>query len=1172
MSPALKKSYIVSQPDPTRYETMMQRTSLEDVQNSPRIGRNRLCECGSGRKYKHCCGAVQPSGESVAVITASKADSRPARPAAARDLGEIRRLREAGRFADALDRLSPILRETPDDPAALTELGLVHLWAGRATAAVAPLRRVVAGNPRNAQSQYHLGMALEQLGDEPHAIAAFRQAVALQPGLLEASERLASLLRAHGEDAEALECNRRIAADAPETPLGLISSARLMTEAGNAAGAEDCLLRALTLEPSNVKVLGALAALVRDQGRFPEAIGFLERAIDAEPALATAYHDLVQCKKIAPEDRPLLEQMTDLLRLDALPEYYRIILHFALGKAFDDLGDYAKAIRHFDAGNRLARPRMSFDRGHFGASVNRVIAGFTPTFFAEHAGLGSTDETPVFVLGMPRSGTTLVEQILSSHPEVGAGGELVFWHQQAEAFGRRAEAPTQGYVAGVSQEYLEILRGIAPAARRVTDKMPANFLWIGLIHLVFPKARIIHCRRNALDTCLSNYFTHFQARLGFAYDRGDLAYYYRCYERLMAHWRTALPPGTMLDVDYERLIDDRAAATSELIDFCGLDWDPACLRPEDNQRTVRTASMWQVRQTPYRTSMERWRRYEPWLGELRQLLGPPGPPAKLNRSPETLRTLQKAAQLRTAGRLAEAIPVLLEAAKLSPNDPWVVNESGLLWLQKHALPQAIDSFEQAIALDPEYPIAHYNLACALERQRRPHAAIEAYQRAIALSPKLAEAHSRLGNLLHAQGRRDEALDCFRRASAAAPETTLGRLNRVKLLLEGDKPAEAEALLQHIVKDSPKSSEAWRLLGNLQREAGRFEQASGSLRTAIASDSAQVAAYHDLAQTKRFTEVERPLIRQMETRLQAADLNDYERALLHFALGKALDDLGGWAAAMRHFDAANKLEHAGLVFDRAAFAAGVDRLIALFTPERLAAAAAMGDPSELPVLIVGMPRSGTTLVEQIVSSHPSAAGAGEVRFWNEQAARLTERLEPSAFRQAAAEYLSGLRAIQGGAFRVTDKMPFNFLWAGLIHLALPNARIVHCRRDPVDTCLSIYFTRFATRQEFAYDRGDLVFYYRQYQRIMEHWRSVLPEDRFFDVDYAALVADPEATTRRLIAFTGLDWDDACLRPERNRRVVKTASMWQARQPVYQSSVARWRNYEPWLGELRALFAD
>jgi hypothetical protein len=254
-------------------------------------------------------------------------------------------------------------------------------------------------------------------------------------------------------------------------------------------------------------------------------------------------------------------------------------------------------------------------------------------------------------------------------------------------------------------------------------------------------------------------------------------------------------------------------------------------------------------------------------------------------------------------------------------------------------------------------------------------------------------------------------------------------------------------------------------------------------------------------------------------------------------------------------------------------ARVGRLIDLYTPEYFARHAALGVADETPVFVLGMPRSGTTLVEQIVSSHPLVGAAGEREYWVRSGRAWDESgadgLTEAVIHRLADDYLAELRRVAPDAARITDKLPYNFLWIGLIHLALPNARIIHCRRHPVDTCLSIYFAHFARRASFGSDRGDLVCEYRQYQRLMAHWRAVLPSDRFMEVDYETLVADQEAGTRRLIEFCGLKWDDACLRPEGNRRVVMTASSWQARQPVYRSSVARWRRYEPWLGELREL---
>ncbi|HEU0156842.1 MAG TPA: sulfotransferase, partial [Stellaceae bacterium] len=515
-----------------------------------------------------------------------------------------------------------------------------------------------------------------------------------------------------------------------------------------------------------------------------------------------------------------------------------------------------------------------------------------------------------------------------------------------------------------------------------------------------------------------------------------------------------------------------------------------------------------------------------------------------------------ASLLREAGLLDEAVGLLQQAIRLRPGDAALHSELGLMHLSANRVPEAIAGFRQAIALDPGLAVAHFNLGHALERQGHVGEAIAGYQRTIALAPGLAEGFSRLGNLLHAQGRREEAKAHFERAAVAAPNTTLGRLNRAKAMLADEDLAGAEATLRDASARDPRSSEANRLLGNVQRELGRFEEAATSLRRAIELDHAQAAAYHDLVQCQKLTAADRPLLAQMHSRLADGSLSSRDRALLHFGLGKGLDDLGAFAEAIGHFDEANRLERARLDFDRDRLAAFVDRLIALGMPEATAGDRPAGSSSEVPVLILGMPRSGTTLVEQIVSSHPQVAAGGELRFWNERGAALAAASAGPTLpviARLAEDYLARLRQVSADALRVTDKMPFNFFWIGLIRAALPRASIIHCRRNPVDTCLSIYCTRFATRQDFAYDRSDIVFYYQQYIRLMEHWRRVLSPDAFLEIDYEELVADRERWTRALIAFIGLEWDESCLRPEGNRRVVRTASMWQARQPVYRTSV-------------------
>ena len=284
----------------------------------------------------------------------------------------------------------------------------------------------------------------------------------------------------------------------------------------------------------------------------------------------------------------------------------------------------------------------------------------------------------------------------------------------------------------------------------------------------------------------------------------------------------------------------------------------------------------------------------------------------------------------------------------------------------------------------------------------------------------------------------------------------------------------------------------------------------------------------------------------------------------------------------------RLRRGFALFDSAMFATEIDRLIARCTPELLARASELGNCDATPVLILGMPRSGTTLVEQIISMHPEVGAGDELHFWNGRGVAWLragatgnetsagpkdhvgkEFVAPEFLARAAADYLGVLRAISPKAARVTDKMPFNFLWAGLIHLTFPRATIIHCRRAAVDTALSIHQTHFHPGLAFPTGGDELVAYFHSYQRLTDHWRRVLPADRFIEVDYEELTREPEPVIRRIIAACGLAWDDACLRPELNPRAVRTPSKWQTRQKIYRTSVARWRRYEPWLGPLRAL---
>ena len=539
--------------------------------------------------------------------------------------------------------------------------------------------------------------------------------------------------------------------------------------------------------------------------------------------------------------------------------------------------------------------------------------------------------------------------------------------------------------------------------------------------------------------------------------------------------------------------------------------------------------------------------------------------------------IQLAKLLRQDGRVEEAVAALKTAAELQPDNAAAHNDLGLIYLAQSNLVEAADCFGRAIKLQPDLAIAYYNRGLALERQGRYADAMEAFRGAIAATPDFAEAHAKLGNLLLTHGNEFEALECLRRAAAAKPDSAVAFMCEAKILLEQGKAAAAEDPIRRAIERDPQNSDAHSLLGSILRELGRFDDAAVAADLSLALNRWQITAYHELVHVKKLKEADRPLITQMEWMLTEHARADEAKAHLHLALGKAYDDLNQYEQAARHFDEGNRLSYRkDGPYDPARHLATIDRVVQTFTTDFFRLNAALGSDWEIPVLIVGMPRSGTTIVEQILSSHPEFAAGDELAFWSRRASGFrmdaSGRIDPAWVSVTARDYQALLTGISGTAKRVSDKRPENFNILGLIHAVFPKARVIHCQRHPVDTCLSIYFQDFARKMDFAFNRSDLADYYGQYQRLMAHWRRVLPSDRFLEIQYEELVTNPEPLIRKMIDFCGLDWDDMCLHSERNKRAVRTASVWQARQPIYQTSVARWRNYEPWLGPLRELLPD
>lgn len=586
----------------------------------------------------------------------------------------------------------------------------------------------------------------------------------------------------------------------------------------------------------------------------------------------------------------------------------------------------------------------------------------------------------------------------------------------------------------------------------------------------------------------------------------------------------------------------------------------------------------------------------------------------LRQDPQSLRTLLLIGIIEAkTQRFQDAQATLARVVERWPN-----GFEGRMWLSRVLLflqrpEEAVEHAEAGAKLQPNEAWASIQLGTCLTLSGRAAEAEPVLRRAVQLAPKLAESHEALGITLKELGDMSGAADAFQAVWDLNPASESAGVRVAETLFESERYAQAEAAGRKLVAAFPNSSQAHSVLarslirleeaesalshaetaaalaprdamtvatfGIALESVGRMPEASVQFERAIDLDPQMASAYCSLAYSRKITQADAPLLTRMEGLKKEFAGSWAHLAHFSYALGKARQDLGEYELAMAQFDEANRatyrLRYGDQPFDRKAYAASIDVILQIFTKEFLREHAAGGDDSALPIFIVGMMRCGTTLAEQILSSHSQVAGGGERNFWlehrNEPMSAGGSAVDEKVLGNLARRYLAELRAVSPEAERVVDKMPINYALLGLIHLALPNARIVHLRRHPVDTSLSIYTTPNRSRLQWSNDKANIVFAYRQYERFMRHWSAVLPENRLLDVSYEQLVEDREATTRRMVEFCGLEWEEACLFPERNSRSVFTPSVWQVRQPVYSSSVGRWRKYEPWLGPLAELLS-
>jgi Tfp pilus assembly protein PilF len=527
------------------------------------------------------------------------------------------------------------------------------------------------------------------------------------------------------------------------------------------------------------------------------------------------------------------------------------------------------------------------------------------------------------------------------------------------------------------------------------------------------------------------------------------------------------------------------------------------------------------------------------------------------------------------GRLEEAEASYRRALQIKPDYAEAHNNFGTTLRDMGRLDEAEASYRRVLEISPDYADAHYNLGIILRDMGRLDEAEASYRYAIEIKPGYAEAHNNLGVTLHDLGRLGEAEGNYRSALKINPDYAEAHNNLGNTLLDLSRLDEAEASYRRAIEIKPGLADAHSNLGSALITLGKMGEAEKSLNKAIelapgeAKPLATAFLYIPYRQDDpRFNQLEAVYAKRQSLPLE-------ERIKLNFAMGKAMENIGQYDRSFSAYEEGNRLQYQKHPFDEAGDENFLEKSCSLFTADLFKECAVLANTlpaiqdERVPIFIVGMLRSGTTLIEQILASHPAIFGAGELTTFK---AVLLPRDSTSAedallaLRKLGQEYLDHVWKLAPDARYITDKLPGNYCHLGLIHMMLPNSKIIHAMRDPMDTCFSCYALRFTHGHEYCYDLGALGRQYLRYSKLMKHWHNVLPPDRILDVRYEDIVADPEREARRMLDYLGLTWDSACLRFHENRRAVHTASVTQVRKPIYSNSVARWKYFEKYLGPL------
>lgn len=558
------------------------------------------------------------------VKAATPEQGRPQGLDADRLLTRAKRLHSQGRHAEALECYHAVLERHPDDPDALHLLGLVALQAGRLHEAVELISRALSLRAEFPEALNNLASAMLALGQLDQAERLLEAALKMRPEYADALSNLGAIMNMRERPEDAVAYLEQAVTLNPQAAMAHNNLGNALRDLGRLEEAGRAYARALELDSNKPAYAAASGALSMQLGKHDRALALFSEALDRDPLCIPALCGVVASKRIRPGDPEVELFRRAAARIASMSLRDQVEFLFAWGKLHDDIGDYDNAFKCLAEANRLRRRQRPYSQEQEELTLAAILEAYSAERLARLAGGGPRSELPVFIVGMPRSGTTLVEQMISAHPKVFGAGELktlgrivtgTFGVSGPRDIVEGAKELDAAKLRQMGETYLAEVTAQAPQALRITDKMPTNFWHLGLIRLMLPDAKVVHVRRNPLDTLLSCFQQNFGEGQAFSNDLTDAGHFYKLYLRVMQRWRELLP-GFMLEVDYEDLVSQPEACARRLIDFIGLEWDEACLRPSENRRSVKTASQWQVRQPVHTQSVERWRRYEAHLGPL----------------------------------------------------------------------------------------------------------------------------------------------------------------------------------------------------------------------------------------------------------------------------------------------------------------------------------------------------------------------------------------------------------------------------------------------------------------------------------------------------------------------------------------------------------------------------